>query len=108
MLTLPVAGQRIQREVLQLEETINTAMAQVAALMQSCALARNLPEIDASAGQATMLRLASLSQHLVQSASDAARVHEGLRGLNRDLIVMVPDGDGGCPPATMPMGSVTA
>lgn len=100
MLTLPVAGQRIQREVLLLEETFNTALAQVAALTQSCALARNLPGVDASSGQAIMLRLASLSQRLTQGASDVARVHNGLRDLNRDLEVMMPDGDGECPPLT--------
>jgi hypothetical protein len=107
MLTLPAAGQRMQREMLKLEETINLAMAQAAALTQSCALARNIPGVGASTGQTTMLRLSSLSQHLVQSASDAARVHDGLRGLNREREVMMADGDGGCPPV-QPSGVIAA
>ncbi len=97
MLTLPAAGLRIQRELLQLEDTVNDALAQAAALTQSCALARKLPEVSASTGQATLLRLASLTQHLTQGSGDIARIHGDLRTLNIEIKAM-PDADGVCPP----------
>lgn len=99
MLTLPVAGQRIQRDLVELEAIINTAMAKAAALTQTCAEARNLPDVAATAGQPVLLHLASLTQHLVQSAGQVARVHGDLAALNRDLdVVSMPDPGGDCPP----------
>lgn len=99
MLTLPVAGQRIQRDLVELEAIINTAMAKAASLTQTCAEARNLPDVAATAGQPVLLHLASLTQHLVQSAGQVARVHGDLAALNRDLdIVAMPDQGGKCPP----------
>ena len=100
MLTLSTAGLRIQRELTQLEETLNTALAQAAALTATCALTRNLPEVSRTTGQPAMLRLVSLAQHLTQGASDVARVHAELLSINQDLEVMMPDQDGKCPPLT--------
>ena len=100
MLTLPALGQRIHREIQEAEAAANEAIAKVAALTSSCALARSFPEIGATTGQATMLRLASASQLAVQAAGQIARVHGELRSLNDDRIVMVPDFNGDCPPAS--------
>lgn len=100
MLTLPVAGLRIQRELTDLEENLNTAIVNVASLLQTCAATRNLPDVPATAGQPVLLRLASVTQHLVQAAGDVSRVHGDLAEINRDLeVVMVPDPGGNCPPA---------
>lgn len=100
MLTLPVAGQRIHREVAEAEFAINEAMVKVAALLSTCAMTRNLPAVGATTGQKTMLSLASLTNHLIQGAGDLARAHGELRAINEDLTVMMPDFDGNCPPAT--------
>lgn len=98
MLTLSVAGQRIQRDLVELEAILNTAMAKAASLTQTCAEARNLPGVAATAGQPALLHLASLTQHLVQSAGEAARVHADLVAINRDYdVVMMPDPGGECP-----------
>lgn len=100
MLTLPVAGQRIHREVAEAEFAINQALAKVAALMNTCAITRNLPGVGAATGHKTMLSLASLTNHLTQGAGDLARAHGDLRAINEALTVMMPDFDGNCPPAT--------
>lgn len=100
MLTLPAAGQRIQREVAELEETVNTALAQLAALTQSCALARNLPGVAATTGQPVLLRLSSLNGHLTKGSGDLARIHRELLVLGGELEVMMPDQNGECPPLT--------
>jgi hypothetical protein len=100
MLTLPAAGQRIQREVQEAEAALNEALAKAAALTASCALARNLPGVGANTGHSALLHLAALSQHLTKGAGELARVHGDLRAINRDLVVMMPDADGNCPPAT--------
>lgn len=101
MLTLPVAGQRIQRDLAELEAILNRAMATAASLTQTCAEARNLSGVAATTGQPVLMRLASLTQHLVQGAGDVARVHGELVSLNRDHgIVMMPDQGGDCPEPT--------
>lgn len=100
MLTLPVLGQRINREIHEVEAAANEMIAKLAALTSSCAMARSFPDVGATTGQATMLRLTSAMQSAAQAASQVARVHGDLRSLNDDLIVMVPDGNGECPPPT--------
>ena len=108
MLTLPVLGQRIQREVQEAETALNDAIAKVAALTASCAQARSFPEIGATTGQATMRRLVEASQLVTQASGQIARVHGELRSLNDDRIVMVPDFNGDCPPATATVSAVQA
>ena len=110
MLTLPVLGRRIERQVKEAEAAANEALAKLAALAESCALARNMPEVGATTGHSTMLRLASASQLFTKGAGEVARAHGELRSLNDDLTVMMPDFDGNCPPATgvMPVAATAA
>lgn len=106
MLTLPALGQRIQREVKEAEAAANDAIAKFAALTASCAQARSFTEIGATTGHVTMRRLAEASQLVTQAAGQIARVHGELRSLNDDRIVMVPDFNGDCPPATAALAIV--
>lgn len=109
MLTLPVAGLRIQREVAEAEAAMNAAVAATAKLTASIAEARNLPEIDAATGHTAMLHLASLSQHLMIGTGKLARAHGELRSINdQRRIVMMPDYDGPCPPTTGELSEVEA
>lgn len=100
MLTLPTLGQRMHRQVQEAEAAANDAIAKLAALTESCALARGLPEVGATTGQATMLRLAQAAQQLTKGAAGIARVHGDLRKLNDERNVMIADFNGDCPPAT--------
>ena len=98
MLTLPVAGQRIQRDLAELEELMNIAMAKAASLTQTCAEARNLAGVGTTTGQPVLMHLASLTQHLVQGSGQVARVHGSLVAINREHdVVMMPDPGGECP-----------
>lgn len=100
MMTLPATESRIRRELLAIEETVNIALAQAAALTQTCALARNLPDVPSTSGQPIMLRLSSLNAHLTQGAGAIARVHGELRTLAVETGMLVPDDNGNCPPQT--------
>jgi len=98
MITRSAAESRIRRELLELEEAQNVAMAKAAALTQTVALARNISDVPATIGQPIMLRMASLTNHLAKGASDVARVHADLAAIGREMGVMVPDDNGTCPP----------
>lgn len=108
MLTLPALGQRINRELHEAEAAANEAIAKIAALNSSCAMARTFPDIGATTGQATMLRLAEATALATKAATQIARVHGDLRSLNDHRIVMVPDGDGDCPPIKAPSAIAAA
>lgn len=98
MMTPAIAESRIRRELLELEEAQNIALAKAAALTQTVAIARNLPEVPATIGQPIMLRMASLTGHLAQGAADVARIHAGLATIGREMGLLVPDDNGDCPP----------
>ena len=100
MMTRANAESRIRRELNELEEAQNIALAKAAALTLSVALARNLPDVPATLGQPIILRMASLTGHLTQGAGDVARVHAELAAIGREMGLLVPDDNGKCPPQT--------
>lgn len=103
MLTLPVAARRIQRELAELEDTLNQAIARSAALSGSIALARTLPEISPAAAQESSVRLAQMHAQLIKCGTQAVRVHADLRKAN-DEVKAMPDDGGDCPWPVTPTG----
>lgn len=85
MFTTTAATARIVRELPQLEQTVDQAIADCAALMRTMALARQIENVSAGTGQVAFLRLSKAQQNLIDAASEVHRVHGELSKINHEV-----------------------
>ncbi|WP_336986282.1 hypothetical protein [Altererythrobacter aquiaggeris] len=96
-MTIPIATQRIQRELPEAERVISEALLASTRLMATMLLARQETGVDAHLGQAALLRLIESQKALVTAGSDMFRVHKELLKVGFE-VKAVPDEDY-CPPS---------
>ena len=91
-MTSEVAALRIVRDLKQLENAIDAAIAAQCALGQTLVQARIDTEAPAISGHVAMMRLAKTGQLLVAARTDAIRAHEDLYkvGVERGDLVTAP------------------
>ena len=91
-MTSEVAALRIVRDLKQLENAIDAAIAAQCSLGQTLAQARIDTEAPAVSGHVAMMRLAKTGQLLVAARTDAIRAHEDLYkvGVERGDFVTAP------------------
>lgn len=77
-MTPEIAALRIVRDLKQLEDAIDAAIAAQCALGATLAQARIDTESDAVTGHVAMMRLAKAGQMLIAARADAIRAHEDL------------------------------
>ena len=77
-MTPEIAALRITRDLKQLENSIDAAIAAQCALGQTLAQARIDTKAEAVTGHVAMMRLAKAGQMLVSARADAIRAHEDL------------------------------
>ena len=77
-MTTQVATLRITRELKQLEDAIDAAIAAQCALGMTLAQARVETDTPAVTGHVALMRLAKAGQALVTARADAIRAHEDL------------------------------
>jgi hypothetical protein len=77
-MTAEIAVLRIERDLKQLEDAIDAAIAAQCALCQTLAQARIDTSAPAVSGHVAMMRLAKAGQMLVAARTDAIRAHEDL------------------------------
>jgi hypothetical protein len=95
-MTPEVAALRIVRDLKQLEDAIDAAIAAQCALGATLAQARIDTESPAVTGHVAMMRLAKAGQMLISARADAIRAHEDLYkvGEERGDILSAPKPDG--------------
>ena len=91
-MTPEIAALRIARDLKQLEDVIDTAIAAQCALGATLAQARIETNSPAVTGHVAMMRLAKVGQMLIAARADAIRAHEELYkvGEERADIVSTP------------------
>lgn len=77
-MTTQIAALRITRELKQLEDAIDVAIAAQCALGMTLAQARVETDTPAVTGHVALMRLAKAGQALVTARADAIRAHEDL------------------------------
>jgi hypothetical protein len=77
-MTSDVATLRIMRELKQLEDAIDAAIAAQCALGVTLATARIETEVPAVTGHVALMRLGKAGQMLIAARADAIRAHEDL------------------------------
>ena len=91
-MTSQVATLRIERDLKQLENAIDAAIAAQCMLGQTLMQARIDTDAPAISGHVAMMRLAKAGQSLVAARTDAIRAHEDLYkvGVERGDLVTTP------------------
>lgn len=100
-----VAAVRIARNLKDLEQSLNTAMASVSALNHSIAVGRQIDGVAFAAGQESLVRLAAVQQLLTKSATETVRIHRDLKRTHEQITSM-PDSNGDCPELGVPVTGV--
>ena len=77
-MTFDIAALRVVRDLKQLEDAIDAAIAAQCALSQTITQARIAIDAPAITGHVAMMRLAKAGQMLVAARTDAIRAHEDL------------------------------
>lgn len=96
MMTLPVAGMRVQRELASFEQLIDQSLQQGGLLLAAMMEGRQLDDISPAAGQSALLHLVEAQRALASASSKTIKLHQDLRKLNED-VKAVPDENGECP-----------
>lgn len=96
MLTQDTARVRVSRELRELEAAVNEAIGKAGLLSATLATARVDCGISHSLGVPEQLRMSGVVGNLTKSLADIARVHGGLKKIDREM--GYPDEE--CPPAT--------
>jgi hypothetical protein len=77
-MTSQVAASRITREIQELEDALDLALARKSAVVASFTQARVDLKAPGNTGQVAMMRLAAVEKYLVAARGDAIRAHEEL------------------------------
>lgn len=85
MITQNTARLRVSRELAELETAVNAAIAKAGALNATLATARVDCEIPHNVGMPEQLRMAGVVSSLTKSLADVARVHGGLKKIDREM-----------------------
>ena len=83
-MTSQVATARITRELREVEDALDQALARKAALIQTMMQARLDTEAPAHSGQVAIMRLAKAGQALISARGDIIRAHDDLFRLGQE------------------------
>ncbi|WEK47227.1 MAG: hypothetical protein P0Y56_02790 [Candidatus Andeanibacterium colombiense] len=92
-MTVPIAQMRITRDLRDAETALDDALLKQSSLLATMVTARRETASDPFTGHEALLRLTKSQQTLVTAAGELARVHGGLRDVQRDIT-----GTDECPP----------
>ena len=84
-MTVPVAQQRIARDIRQAEEALNEALLRHSSLFTSMVSARQETGVGAFVGHEALVRLAKSQQALLDAGGNLARVHGSLLDVQREM-----------------------